>query len=118
MKYQCKCGSTKMFTEVKGLSTGLYCENCGKWIKWLNKDEIRLFNAREKMRDNLLVQLSWEDRLKKFINFLDGEIDRQLCRQKNSPEDNIQACCYAHAHEKDMNALINILEGREWDSKI
>nr|DAV30849.1 MAG TPA: Protein of unknown function (DUF551) [Caudoviricetes sp.] len=40
----CKCGSKKFFTEKHGNQTGLYCSACGKWQKWLKKDEIRLFN--------------------------------------------------------------------------
>lgn len=40
----CKCGSKEFFTEKHGNQTGLYCSACGKWQKWLKKDEIRLFN--------------------------------------------------------------------------
>lgn len=42
-----KCGIVKGFLVVKGNQTGLYCNKCGKWIKWLTKDEIRLFNHKE-----------------------------------------------------------------------
>jgi len=38
-----KCGSLDLHTEVKGSNTGLYCSDCGAWIKWLGKDEIRAF---------------------------------------------------------------------------
>lgn len=40
----CKCGSKEFFTEEHGNQTGLYCSACGKWQKWLKKDEIRFFN--------------------------------------------------------------------------
>lgn len=40
----CKCGGNEFFTEEHGNHTGLYCSACGKWQKWLKKDEIRLFN--------------------------------------------------------------------------
>lgn len=30
-------------TEAKGNNTGLYCDDCGAWIKWLGKDELRAF---------------------------------------------------------------------------
>lgn len=40
----CKCGSKAFFTEKHGNQTGLYCSACGKWQKWLGKDEVRLFN--------------------------------------------------------------------------
>lgn len=38
-----KCGSTSLHTEVKGNNTGLYCDDCGAWVKWLGKDELRAF---------------------------------------------------------------------------
>lgn len=37
-----KCGSADVFIKKSGNQTGLYCGDCGKWIKWLSKDEIRL----------------------------------------------------------------------------
>lgn len=36
------CGSTDVFTKEKGTQTGLYCGGCGKWIKWIGKDEKNL----------------------------------------------------------------------------
>lgn len=46
--YECsKCGNTSFFTKQNGNSTGLYCKECGKWVKWLNKEEIRLFEQQE-----------------------------------------------------------------------
>ena len=46
-----KCGIVKGFIEEKGNQTGLYCNKCGKWIKWLTKDKKRLFahNYKSKM---------------------------------------------------------------------
>ena len=38
-----KCGSISLHTEAKGNNTGLYCDDCGAWIKWLGKDELRAF---------------------------------------------------------------------------
>lgn len=33
----CKhCGCTEYTTAVKGIHTGAYCKQCGKWIKWLS----------------------------------------------------------------------------------
>lgn len=37
-----KCGSVNVYIECNGTQTGLYCDDCGKWIKWLGKDEKRL----------------------------------------------------------------------------
>jgi len=38
-----KCGSTELHTAPKGNNTGLYCSDCGAWVKWLGKDELRAF---------------------------------------------------------------------------
>lgn len=38
-----KCGSMSLHTEEKGNNIGLYCDDCGAWIKWLGKDELRAF---------------------------------------------------------------------------
>ena len=43
-----KCGSIALHTEVKGNNTGLYCDDCGAWIKWLGKDELRAFEHSQK----------------------------------------------------------------------
>lgn len=40
-EYQCKCGAVNKVTlEPRGASVvSLYCTECGRWIKWVNKDE-------------------------------------------------------------------------------
>lgn len=46
--YKCKCGNASDFFIEHNLSQcGLYCGECGKWIKWLNKDEERLFKHKQ-----------------------------------------------------------------------
>lgn len=34
-----KCGCTELFTESSrsGVHTGLYCSQCGAWVKWVKK---------------------------------------------------------------------------------
>ena len=38
---QCQrgCGATDGYIEKHGAQTGVYCSECKKWIKWLNKDD-------------------------------------------------------------------------------
>lgn len=36
-----KCGSTDTIVKSNGPHKGLYCANCGKWLKWLSKKEKR-----------------------------------------------------------------------------
>lgn len=43
-----KCGSTSFHTEAKGNNTGLYCDDCGAWQRWLGKDELRAFEHSQK----------------------------------------------------------------------
>lgn len=59
------CNSQEIFTEentnqAKSYSrTGLYCADCGKWIKWLTKDEIRLAKRQEEyMKDTQFKQIA------------------------------------------------------------
>lgn len=40
-----KCGSISLHTDIKGTNTGLYCDDCGTWLKWLSKDELRAFEC-------------------------------------------------------------------------
>lgn len=43
MDFKCKCDSKSFFIQSKGSQIGLYCSVCGKWQKWLTKDEVRQF---------------------------------------------------------------------------
>ena len=43
-----KCNSKDLFTKANGNQIGLYCGDCGKWIKWLSKDESRIFDEQQK----------------------------------------------------------------------
>lgn len=45
-----KCGSVSLHTEIKGNNTGLYCDDCGAWVKWLGKDELRAFEHAQKSK--------------------------------------------------------------------
>lgn len=41
--FECpQCKSKDVFLDKSGNNTGLYCGDCGTWIKWMNKNEIRL----------------------------------------------------------------------------
>ena len=122
-----KCSSLDLHTEVKGGNTGLYCSDCGAWIKWLGKDELRAFeNAKIKENENVHSNLvdtslgnigfnSIKRELNDLIDFLDERIDKELCRRPLSVEDSLVKCAIAQAYEKDKNALINILNGRHWN---
>lgn len=56
-----KCGSISLHTEVKGNNTGMYCDDCGAWVKWLGKDELRAFENSQKANGTNNISLSAEN---------------------------------------------------------
>ena len=49
--FEClKCGSKNTFIKPNGNSIGLYCGDCGKWIKWLSKEEVRIYEEQQKQK--------------------------------------------------------------------
>ena len=43
MQTKCnKCNSNKLFIEIQGTRRGLYCGECGKWQKWITKQELQV----------------------------------------------------------------------------
>ena len=63
-EFKCtKCNSSDIFISKSGNNVGLYCGDCGKWITWLNKDQLRLVerqiaNKRGDALKELLEKLS------------------------------------------------------------
>jgi hypothetical protein len=118
-----KCGSLDLHIETKGSNVGLYCSDCGAWIKWLGKDELRAFENSQKEVHQKVVDASVNEvgvnlikkELNDLIDFLDEQIDKELCRRPLGVEDSLVKCAFAQAYEKDKNALINILNGRHWN---
>ena len=44
MKEFCRiCGDTEIYLQAKGMQVGVYCANCGKWIKWLSKKDQSIY---------------------------------------------------------------------------
>ena len=131
-----KCGSISLHTEAKGNNTGLYCDDCGVWIKWLGKDEIRAFehsmreatkNERESVSEYIksiskptsvsFSEQSFVDRLQRFLEFLDKTIDKEYEKVAISKEDIIRKNAYCMVLQKDKLAIENILYGKEFDAK-
>jgi uncharacterized Zn finger protein len=42
-----RCGSEHVFLKSAGSNVGIYCADCGKWIKWATKDEVRVIEHRQ-----------------------------------------------------------------------
>lgn len=112
-----KCGSTNLYTEVKGNNTGLYCSDCHSWQKWLNKDELKTFKQIESEKstsDNLKLEFVM-DELNNLISFLGRKIDEELTREPLSMLDSTAKSATALAYTKDINALTNIVHGKHWN---
>lgn len=138
-----KCGSISLYTEVKGNNTGLYCDDCGAWVKWIGKDELRAFEHSKKnqvlaqMRDstleenqenseyikgvsvptviNIFDEKSIVKRLKEFVDFLEKAIDTEYDKLPLSTEDAIRKNSYCLALERDKRAIQNILNGYDFN---
>lgn len=82
-----KCGSVSLYTEVKGNNTGLYCDDCGAWVKWLGKDELRAFEHSKQVEKQIAKKIYFN-----CYGFSDNKEDiqlGQLCCFKPINEDNI-----------------------------
>lgn len=114
-----KCNSTSLHIEKKGNNTGLYCNTCGSWIKWLSKDEVRAFEFNETRKTESDENSKTEDdfikkELNRFIEYLDKAIDQEFSVEPLSEMDAIRKSSYCLGLERDKNALINILAGRKF----
>lgn len=112
-----KCGSISLHAEVKGSNTGLYCDDCVAWVKWLGKDELRAFehSQKEKCINESSDNKDMITRLKEFIEFLDKTIDAEYDKLSLSIEDSIRKNSYCLALERDKRAVQNILNGHDFN---
>ena len=112
-----KCGSVLLHTEVKGSNTGLYCDDCGAWVKWLGKDELRAFehSQKEKVNNDPSNGKDIISRLKGFVEFLEKKIDSEYDNLPISKDDAIRKNSYCLALEQDKNAILNILRGHDFN---
>ena len=112
----CKyCGRDQLFIRPSGNNTGLYCRICGKWLKWMNKNEIRAFNAQNDILES--SDAAYNDiveRLQEFADRLDKEIDKEITRMPLSTTDAAVKCATAHAYKKNRNAILSIIAGKRY----
>lgn len=130
-----KCGSVSLHTEVKGNNTGLYCDDCGAWIKWLGKDELRAFehSMRKATKEenesinkylksiskptgyNIYDDSTIIERLCRFIDGIDEAIDNVYTNPTAEHDKLIYNNAYAFALEKCKTGIQNIIEGSEFN---
>lgn len=70
----CKyCNSTNLVVVKKNEDRyGLYCKDCGKWLKWIRKQEVDLY------KQELSNNNSDEDKIRKFVNSLSEKEIKKL----------------------------------------
>lgn len=80
MENKCKCGSLDFFIEKQGNNTGLYCSMCGKWQKWMNKDDIRLFEHNHKTKKKNEKRQTWGDKIRSMNDEELAELFSEKCQ--------------------------------------
>lgn len=62
-----KCGHERFYGEQHGPHTGLYCDKCGTWQKWLTESEKRLYGARPEVDLSEVSMLDLVNELKRRL---------------------------------------------------
>lgn len=137
-EFKCtKCNSSDVFISKSGNNVGLYCDDCGAWLKWLGKDELRAFEhsmreatseERESV-DKYIKNISKPtglkfnedktiiDRLQNFIDCIDKEIDYEMNNIPINSDDEIRKSAYYYRLQKVIWSLENIIDGKDFDYK-
>lgn len=116
MDFNCKrCGCTEYILNTKGNNTGLYCSGCGKWYKWPNKDEVRVYSKKNK-QENTDDTKHIIDQLKEFTDYLYKIIDDAMVKEPISPAIQIRKGAYCTALERCKHSILNIINGKDWRS--
>lgn len=118
MIYTCsKCNSNNFHTEQKGSQTGLYCSNCGKWVKWLGQDELRaFFHSQTLSPKSENCETDLKERLERFAKVIGETIDKEMGNMPLSPEDAIRKNTYCLALSRTKSGIDNILAGKEYNA--
>ena len=111
----------------------LKCKDYSAWIKWLGKDELKAFEhsmreATKEERDSVNRYIesiskptgntftsTMKDRLERFVEGIDEAIDIEYEKLPISTEDAVRKNTYCLALEKCKTAILNILDGREFN---
>lgn len=75
-EYKCpKCNSKNLFVKKVGNNTGLYCGDCGAWIKWVGKNELRAFEYLTKQKHVDDANSKQDD----IASIIYGTLDHMYC---------------------------------------
>jgi hypothetical protein len=113
-KFSCKkCGSVSIHIKENGTQVGLYCSDCGVWIKWLGKDDRRL--AELQIQNNSTVNVNTDinnyfDTIKSvvdsFVRMCDFIEQNDNIGCKNCPVFND---CFMNKKHNELYKLMNVL---------
>ena len=81
-----KCNGTFTFIKKNNTQTGLYCSDCGKWIKWLGKEEIRLYEKKlemDKMKSEVVMEVEEHEIEISLSQFSNEELIEGIRRRMN-----------------------------------
>jgi len=81
-----KCNGTFTFIKKNNTQTGLYCSKCGKWIKWLGKEEIRLYERKlemDKIKSEVIMEVEEPEIEISLSQFSNEELIDEIRRRMN-----------------------------------
>lgn len=124
-----KCCESAVHTEVKGSQTGIYCNKCGKWLKWASKDDLRAIEINKVKPftgelerphttdpfniDKLKEEIKYyKDSIKRMMFDIDKTIEHEYDVVPLSPEDAIRKSSKCYELERVKFSLEQILESK------
>lgn len=117
-----KCCDSDIFIEKKGSQVGIYCSKCGKWQKWANKDETRLFMKDFSQKKDEVFQFEsklsdkenyYKIKLNKLWKDAEYMIDKEMSVLPLSFEDSIRKSTKCATLEGLKIEIEEILKGAE-----
>ena len=81
-----KCNGTFTFIKKNNTQTGLFCADCGKWVKWLGKEELRLYERKleiDKMKSEVVMEVEEPEIEISLSQFSNEELIEEIRRRMN-----------------------------------
>ena len=88
-EYKCICSCETFYIKKDtktngGIQTGLYCSGCGRWIKWLGKEELRLYERKlemDKINFNVVMEVEEPEVEISLSQYSDEELLNEIRRR-------------------------------------
>lgn len=93
--FECgKCGSGDIYIKENGSQVGLYCGDCGRWLKWIGKDERQL--VERYIEDRALIQQNDMKQEEKVLKMLADIWNEFIKLDKQHPDEQRDFCDGMH----------------------